>query len=298
VQDKIKQLGLVVHPRRNIDRPLRVIREWASQHGVEVGQIPIPGQPRRIAETVGVGSCDLLLAVGGDGTTLAALHAAAPASRPVLGVACGSIGVLTSVNAGGVSSGLDQVAAGSWSPRPLPALEIAAGSGEVQVAINDFVVIRNGIGQVITAITVDGELYVRTAGDGVVIATPLGSSAYTMAAGGPIVAPPAQGIVVTALAPHGGVAPSLVVGPDSRVGLAVEPGYGGSRFELDGQEVAWAAADVTASLRRDYATLVTLADDEPPLTVLRRRGLVVDGPRILARDARAAPSGPSGQSPA
>jgi NAD kinase len=105
-------------------------------------------------------------------------------------------------------------------------------------------------------------------------------------------------MVVTPLAPHGGVAPPLVVGPDSRVGLAVEPGYGGSRFELDGQEVVMAAPDITVSLRRDHATLVTLADEEPPLTALRRRGLVVDGPRILARDARAASSGPSGQSTA
>jgi NAD+ kinase len=243
-----------------------------------------------------VASCDLLLAVGGDGTTLAALHAAATASRPVLGVACGSIGLLTSVTADSVSSGLDQVAAGGWTPRALPGLEIAAGNSDTQVAINDFAVIRSGIGQVITAVTVDDELYVRTAGDGVVIATPLGSSAYTMAAGGPILAPAALSMVVTPLAPHGGVAPPLVVGPDSRVGLAVEPGYGGSRFELDGQEVATAVADITVSLRRDYATLVTLADEEPPLTALRRRGLVVDGPRILARDARAASSGPSGQS--
>jgi len=296
VQSKINRLGLVVHPRRSIDAPLRAIRDWASQHGVDVGQIAIPGQPRRIAETVEVSSCDLLLAVGGDGTTLAALHAAAPASRPVLGVACGSIGLLTAVNADSVSSGLDQVAAGNWTPRALPGLEIATAQSDARVAINDFAVIRSGIGQVITAITVDGELYVRTAGDGVVIATPLGSSAYTMAAGGPILAPPALSMVVTALAPHGGVAPPLVVGPDSRVGLAVEPGYGGSRFELDGQEVATAAADITVSLRRDYATLVTLADEEPPLTALRRRGLVVDGPRILARDSRAASSGASGQS--
>src|SRR5256886_5354282 len=218
VQDKINQLGLVVHPRRSIDDPRRAIRDWAAEHRVGVGQIPIPGQPRRIAETVEVASCDLLLAVGGDGTTLAALHAAAPTSRPVLGVACGSIGLLTSVNAGGVSSGLDQVAAGSWTARVLPGLEIAAGNGDVQVAINDFAVIRSGIGQVITAITVDGELYVGTAGDGVGMATPLGSSAYTMAAGGPILAPPGQSMVVTALAPHGGGGPPPRGGPARRVG--------------------------------------------------------------------------------
>jgi NAD+ kinase len=92
-----RQLGLVVHPRRRIEGAVRVIRDWASRHGFAVGQVVIPGHSRRIATPIDVAACDLLLAVGGDGTALAALHAAAPVSRPVLGVACGSLGVLTSV---------------------------------------------------------------------------------------------------------------------------------------------------------------------------------------------------------
>ena len=148
------------------------------------------------------------------------------------------------------------------------------------------------MGQVIVAITVDGELYARMAGDGLVVASQLGSSAYTMAAGGPILAPAAQGMVVTPLAAHGGVAPPLVVGPESRVGLSVEPGYGGIRCELDGQERGTPAPEMTVSLRSDYATLVELHDQESMLTGLRRRGLVVDSPRILARDARAGSSRP------
>jgi NAD+ kinase len=178
------------------------------------------------------------------------------------------------------------VAAGSWTPRLLPGLDVVVDSGDARVAINDFVAIRDGAGQVITSIAIDGELYARTAGDGVVVATPLGSSAYTMAAGGPILGPGAEGIVVVTLAHHGGLAPPLVVGPKSRVGLSVQPGYGGGRFELDGQGLATGAAEVVISQRPDYATLVTLADQEPLLTSLRRRGLVLDSARILVRDAR------------
>jgi NAD+ kinase len=280
------QLGLVLHPRRDVDGALQAIRGWASKHGVAVGQVAIPGQPRRMGDPVDVAACDLLLAVGGDGTTLAALHAGADASRPVLGVAAGSIGILTPVHVSDLAAALERVAEGNWTPRALPGLEVTARTGEVQMAINDFAVIRDGTGQVITAIRVDDELYARTAGDGLVVATPLGSSAYTMAAGGPILAPGAQGIVVTPLAHHGGVAPPLVVGPDSRVVLSVEPGYGGARFEADGQVLATEAAEVTVTLRPEFATMVTLGDQEPMLTGLRRRGLVVDGPRILVRDAR------------
>lgn len=282
----LTRVGLVVHPRRDLGPALEVTRAWASTHGVALGQVPIPGQTRRVAEPVDVASCDLVLAMGGDGTALAALHAAAPADRPVLGVPCGSIGVLTSVPAGRLSETLDRLRAGAWTERPLPALEVAIGPADARFAINDFVSIRNGTGQVISEIEVDGELYARTAGDGLVVATPLGSSAYTMAAGGPILMPAAHGMVVTQLARHGGVSPPLVVGPDSRLRLTVHPGYGGSRFEVDGQELAADALDVTVSLRENYAGLVTLAGQESMLSGLRRRGLVVDSPRILVRDKR------------
>ena len=281
-----ERVGIVVHPRRDVDGALATTQAWAARHGVALGQILIPGQTRRVAEPVEVAYCDLLLALGGDGTALAALHAAAPHSRPVLGVACGSLGVLTSVPAGRLSSALDHVATGEWTPRPLPALEITA-AGEPRFAINDFALIRDGTGQVITEIRVDDELYARTAGDGLVVATPLGSSAYTMAAGGPILGPGTEGIVITPLAQHGGVSPPLVTGPDSSIAVRVEPGYGGSRFEIDGQETGVVALELSVRLRRDYASMVALADQEPVLTGLRRRGLVVDSPRILARDTRA-----------
>lgn len=287
----LAQLGLVVHPVRDLEGALDTVREWASQHGVGVGQVTVPGQTRRVGEPVEVASCDLVVSLGGDGTTLVALHAAAAVSRPVLGVACGSIGVLTSVPSSLFASALDQVAAGEWTPKALPGLEIDVGTGEPRIAINDFVAVRNGAGQVITSITIDDELYVRAAGDGVVVATQLGSTAYTMAAGGPILGPGTEGMVVTPLATHGGASAPVVVGPEGRVGLVIEPGYGGSRFELDGQELPTAGGDVTITQRRDYATLVTLADQEPTFTNLRRRGLVTDSPRILARDARGAPSG-------
>jgi NAD+ kinase len=284
---RTEQVGLVVHPRRDIDGALAATRSWAATHGVALGQVLIPGQTRRVAEPVEVKSCDLVLALGGDGTALAALQAAAPASRPVLGIACGSLGVLTAVPAGELSVALDHVAAARWSRRPLPALEIATGSAGPRFAINDAAMVRNGMGQLITEIRVDDELYARTAGDGLVVATPVGSSAYTMAAGGPILAPGAEGIVVTPLAQHGGVVPPLVAGPDSRVHVLVEPGYGGSRLEIDGQTADVEAHEVSVTLRRDYASLVTLEVQEPLLTGLRRRGLVVDSPRIVARDARA-----------
>ncbi|MEA2420063.1 MAG: kinase [Thermoleophilaceae bacterium] len=247
----------------------------------------VEGQTREVADPVEPDECDLLVAVGGDGTALAALHAGAPAGRPVLGIACGSIGVLSSVAASDATSALDEVEAGAWKAVDVPGLEVA-WSDHLEVAINDLVVIRDGPGQVLVSVTVDGVLYAHLAGDGVVVATTLGSSAYTMAAGGPLLAPGADGMVVTPLAPHGGSAPPLVAGAESTLGLTIQPGYGGVRFEVDGRPVAGAAGDLEIRLRPTFATLVELADQEPRLAGLRRRGLVADSPRVLVRGAREA----------
>src|SRR6478672_6739952 len=225
------QLGLVVHPTRPVDRALAEVRAWTSSNAVTVGQVMVPGQPRQVADPVEASSCDLLLALGGDGTALIALHAGAPTSRPVLGVACGSIGVLTSVSAERVAGALEQIAAGRWTPVSVPGLDVAWDGAHGGVAINDVAIVRDGPGQIVVSITVDGVLYASVAGDGLVVATALGSSAYTLAAGGPILAPGAEGMVVTPLAAHGGSGPPLVAGSASHLTLTIEPGYGGVRCE-------------------------------------------------------------------
>jgi NAD+ kinase len=277
----MQRLGLVVHPTRDLDAVLDEVREWAERHGVEVCQVRVEGQSRRVAEPCQAESCEVLVALGGDGTTLAALHAGAEASRPVLGIACGSVGVLTAVHADHVGAALEMVSQDHWQPVAVPGLDVAS-----RVAINDLAVIRAGSGQLIVSITVDGALYARVAGDGIVVATPVGSSAYTMAAGGPLLAPGAEGMAVTPLAPHGGSAPPLVTGPGSEIALTVEPGFGGVRYELDGRPTEVEGNDLTVRWHPDYATLVRLADDEPRLAGLRRRGLLQDSPRVLVREGR------------
>jgi NAD+ kinase len=284
---KLDRLGLVVHPRREIETALDHARAWADANGAEVVQIPVSGQERVVADAGEVASCDLVLAVGGDGTALHALHAAASVNRPVLGVACGSLGALTATAAEHLREALDEVAGGRWSPRRLPGLQVADGTGS-RVAINDMVVVRRGPSQVLIEIHVDGQLYIRYAGDGLVVATPVGSSAYTLAAGGPILAERSDGIVVTPLAPHGGCCPPLVVGTASNVRLVIEPGYAGARLEFDGQVEDEQPTELDVTRVEDYATLVGLGEAEPLLAGLRRRRILIDSPRVLARDDRAA----------
>lgn len=283
-----QRLGLVVHPTREVTRALELARAWARTHGADVVQVREGGQERVVADLADAASCDLVLAMGGDGTTLVALHAAAEAGRPVLGVACGSLGALTATSADELPGALDAVQAGAWRPRLLPGAAIAVDGAEPEVALNDLVVVRRGAGQIAIGIEVDGDRYVRFAGDGIVIATPLGSSAYTMAAGGPILAPASRGLVLTPLAPHGGCCPPLVTGPESCVTVSVEPGHSGARIEFDGRIQAPEPHLLEVRWRAEHATLVAFDDAEPFLAGLRRRRILIDSPRVLARDDRAA----------
>ena len=283
---ELSQIGLVVHPTRAIDRVLEELREWSGRNGTTVGQVRIGGQTREVAEAVEPRDSDLLIALGGDGTALAALHAAAPVERPVLGVACGSVGALTSATADRLAWALEQLSAGKWAPMAVPALELEWDDGSRRAAINDIVVVRDGPGQVLVSVAVGGEPYAGVAGDGLVVATELGSSAYSMAAGGSLVMPGAGATLVTPLASHGGSVPPLVVNGETAIRLTVEPSYSGLRWEVDGQRTEIAAHEVEVTRREDYSTLVTLAEGESWLSGLRRRKLVVDSPRVVIRGGR------------
>jgi NAD+ kinase len=277
------RIAILVHPTRDVRRAIFALTEWAADNDVPVVQL---GGPEHVTPG-SVEGATLVLAVGGDGTVLAALRAAAPVSVPVLGVACGSLGALTSVAASDLKAALDRFAAGDWLPDRLPALAVRPEAGETTMAINDLVVVRAGGSQVTTTIEVDGVLYGRVSGDGVVAATQLGSSAYSMAADGPVLAPGA-GWVVNPLAPHGGCIPPVVVGAGSRVRLTVAPGHAGARVEIDGQPSDLVPGVFDVALEPDFVTLVRLGGEEDHFTGLRRRKILIDSPRVLARDGRTA----------
>jgi NAD+ kinase len=294
---RLERIGLVVHPRRPITGALETLEGWSGAHGVELVQVPAAGQERRVAEPGEPMACDVIVALGGDGTTLAAMRTAATAAKPVLGVSCGSLGALTAVSAEDLAEALDRVAAGDWTPRRLPALVVESDGEEPQVGVNDLVIMRQGASQVSASVRVDGELFIRFAGDGLVVATQLGSSAYTLAAGGPVLAPGGSGLVFTPLAPHGGCCPPLVTGSGARLELELDPGFGGARIELDGQIRdridPLLPRTLTVTLRPDHAMLVALGGEEPMLAGLRRRRVLMDSPRVLARDEREAAAAPA-----
>jgi NAD+ kinase len=284
----LRRVALVVHPARPVDGALETLTRWAAANGVDVVQVAVDGDRHRDVAPLGtVEDGDLVVAVGGDGTVLAALRAAAAKGAPVLGVACGSLGALTAVAAERLADKLGRVWEGEWTARSLPALSIGSADGRQEWAANDFVVVRRGAGQLVADVAVDDELYARVAGDGVVVATALGSSAYSMAAGGPVLAAGTAAFVVTPLAMHGGSAPPLVVPGDAAVSVEVRPGFAGFDVEIDGRQRVGEARRFELALHPDKLTLVTFGTAGRGLSGLRERRLITDSPRVLARDDRA-----------
>jgi NAD+ kinase len=281
------RLALVVHPTRRVDDSLDVVDRWAGKHGIEVVEIPTDGGTTRdMAPTSDLRDDDLVVTLGGDGTVLSALRAAAPHGVPVLGVACGSVGALAAVRGHDLERALDRFQSGDWIARRVPALAVRPdGAGPVW-AINDFVVTRRGAGQVIASLFVDDELYVRLAGDGLIVATPLGSSAYSMAAGGPVLAPGTNAIVCTPLAMHGGTAAPLVVPTGAVARVEVHPSFAGFDIEIDGHRSPLQQLDYRMTLEEDKVKMVEFGGGGRILTGLRERGLITDSPRVLARDHR------------
>ena len=283
------RVALVVHPTRPIAEPLETLERWAGEHGFDIVQIPTAGGlDREVARRGELETGDLVVALGGDGTVLSALRAAAPHDAPVLGVACGSLGALTAVLSDELDNALERVRGGDWTAHRLPALVIHPAGALDEWAVNDFVVVRRSTGQVVVDVSVDDELYVRLAGDGLIVASPLGSSAYSMAAGGPLLASDTRALVCTPLAMHGGSAPPLVGPATANLRVEVHPSFSGFDIEIDGRTHPLKALDYRLSLQEEKVTLVSFGELGFGMPGLRKRQLITDSPRVLARDRRTA----------
>lgn len=174
-----------------------------------------------------VGHLDCLLTLGGDGTLLRGARLLDGADTPILGVNLGRVGFLTTASPQTLDWALDALARGAFVTEARLTLESAIDdqSGSRRLAalvLNDVVVHKGGVARVVRMrVSVDGEEVGQYSADGIVVATPTGSTAYSLSAGGPIVLPGVDAIVVTAICPHTLAVRPLVL--PSTCAVAVEP---------------------------------------------------------------------------
>lgn len=184
---------------------------------------------------------EMVIALGGDGTVLSAARWAAPREVPVLGIRMGRLGFLSEVEPSGISTALGKCLCGDYVLEPRAMLEAAiireTGRVEAGVALNDLVITKGTLLRpVSTEVRVNDEPVASFLGDGVILATPTGSTAYSLSAGGPILTPDVQGIIITPLCAHSIVARTVVVGPNNVVRVTLLSARKGAILVLDGQE--------------------------------------------------------------
>ena len=294
----MRRIGFAFNPTREATFALRDrALAWCAEHGVNAWAAESGAYDELVAHLAGT---DCLVVLGGDGTFLRAARALARVDVPVLGVNSGRVGFLSKAEPESLERVLGELVAGSYSLEPRMMLEAhllrggvsvglpgaggglpAAGAGGSAdgpfAALNDAAVVRGAQVRVIhLEMSIDGSHVATWLADGVVVATPTGSTAYSFSAGGPILDPTARNLVVTPIAAYLSAVRSIVVGPQHRVLVRVLDG-GDCVVSIDGREdhpLAVGDAVEVRALERPLR-LIEPTDALPFWELLRRKSALL-----------------------
>jgi NAD+ kinase len=263
---RASDIALVLHPSRDPGGVLDAIGAWATAHGSRLLMRPADaarwgGDVSVVTDAELAGRADAVLSLGGDGTMLGALRLVARRPVPVLGVNIGSLGFLVEVQPEELPQALDRLERSDFTIEEHNALWL--GDSEV-VAFNDLALLRvPGDGVVEASLSVGGQRMGRYRCDGLVISTSIGSTAYAYSAGGPVVSPALDAVVVAPLAPLAGISRPMVTSVDERIRLTLQPGSGRPAIEVDGTMHRHTAAEevLDVHLMRGCGQVVRLDRD-------------------------------------
>lgn len=219
-------------------------------------------------ELAGIDTADLVVCIGGDGTVLRAARISIPHNVPILGVNMGRLGFLTDMSPRDCFNHVERIVAEDWrlEERLMVRGDVVDGRGVAPVAyhgLNDIVISRRSPGRPIYVdVRVDRAHLALYRCDGIIIATPTGSTGYSLAAGGPILAPTEHHLVLTPVSAHLAMGRSIVLQPDSVVDLEVTSDHG-AIVSVDGQEDLPVGTGVKISVRASEHTTHFVRFREP-----------------------------------
>ena len=236
-------IGLVLHPERDSAEAVEAVLDWAARKGAQV--LGMEGEIRRlncaaipVTDTELGKRSDLVVSLGGDGTMLRAMRLADGQRAPVLGVNLGKLGFLAEVDVPDLPGALSAIDENRFTVEPRLAVDAVIGD-ETVTAFNDVATVRfPGQPTAKVEVRAGGHPFVSYAADAVVVATPTGSTAYSFSAGGPIVSPAVEALVVTPAAPHSGYDRGLVLSIQDSLTLEILPTSGRLAVEVDGRVAA------------------------------------------------------------
>jgi NAD+ kinase len=279
------KIGIVVH--RGSTRAADLANEaidWlrAGDHTVAlpVEDAALLGRPELGRADEPLAGLDLAVGIGGDGTMLRAVHLAAAHGVPVLGVNVGQLGYLTEVEPQAWAPALKRFLAGDYEleDRMMLSVVLHHADGTVdpaELSLNEAVMEKDSMGHTVRLrVEIDGAFFTTYQADGFIVATPTGSTAYSLSAHGPVVAPRHQALLLTPVCPHGLFDRSLVLAPDAHVRLEV-CGHRPASLAVDGRHQGRMevgdAIECTAAERP--AQLVTFGERNVHLILKSKFGL-------------------------
>lgn len=182
---------------------------------------------------------DFAISVGGDGTFLTTAAAIGDKNIPILGINCGHLGFLADVQTRDVDVIMDQLIRGEYTIEQRTLLHVTlCGAGQIlsPYALNEIAVLKQGLSSMITLETlVNGKELMELESDGLVIATPTGSTAYNLSVGGPLMVPQARGNLLSPIAPHSLSVRPLVIPDDWSIDIRVKSRNGNFLISVDGR---------------------------------------------------------------
>jgi NAD+ kinase len=243
----IRTVGIIARPRReDIARVVPPLIEWLHAHGSKVvcdsetggciGGLTTETLKREELPE----SADLLIVLGGDGTLLSAARLAAARKVPILAVNLGGLGFLTTVSQDEIYVMLDEIFSNKHrvSERVMLEAEIVRGGAVIrrQIALNDAVLNKAALARIMDLeLRVDGEYVTTYKADGLILSTPTGSTAYSLAAGGPIIYPIVEAFVMTPICPHTLTNRPLVIPDSAKIEIDFKAEDDSVFLTLDGQ---------------------------------------------------------------
>ncbi|HEX7173629.1 MAG TPA: NAD(+)/NADH kinase [Candidatus Limnocylindria bacterium] len=213
-------------------------RSWCEAHGVEAWDAPGDARDRIGAE---LHDTDLVCVLGGDGTFLRTARAIGGSGVPALGINLGRVGFLAKVETDGLERALDQVLDGDYRAedrfRIMARVVRRDGRTAEHACLNEVVVARGSrVRMIRLEVEVSGSHLATYVADGVVVATPTGSTAYSFSAGGSILDPRLRNMVITPVAAYLSPLHSVVAGEDHEVHITLREAHDGAIISIDGQE--------------------------------------------------------------
>ena len=233
----MKAIGILYHPRRSDSSELALqVEELLAQHQADVWRGTLDDEATLSSVAT---ELDLLITLGGDGTIVEAIRCVASHGLPILGVNLGRLGFLAEVEPSQIGEAFSALFEGDYRVEERMMLHAALLRDERTLleteAINDAVVARGRAARTVhVSISVDGHHVMTPTADGIIVSTPTGSTAYCLAAGGPIVAPDLNCLTITPIAAHLGIAQAFVIPAHRALCLELVRGEG-AVLTLDGQ---------------------------------------------------------------